>query len=212
MTKKEFSKLTRHELLELLLMQIREQEQMEERMAEMTEHIHKLEESLEARDGQIHKLEERLEARDGQIHKLEESLDARDGRIHKLEQSLEVGDGQIEEWKEQLYSKDNKIRELEGTLEYERALNKIQTRESGTISEATEKLSGVIEAVQYAADQYIEKITLRMREQDAALQKAREKEQEAERAERNARRGIGTRRRIVSDILWNQGKRRDERG
>ena len=169
MTEKEFSKLTRHELLELLLMQTREQEQTEERKAEMAQQIHKLEESLEARDVQI--------------HKLEQNLDARDERIHKLEQSLEASDGQIEEWKEQLYSKDNKIRELEDTLEHERALNKIQIQESGTIAEATDKLKEVLEKVQKAADRYIEKTTLCGQEEKEKPQE--EKKQEEKKQEVN---------------------------
>ena len=162
MTEKEFSKLTRHELLELLLMQTREQEQTEERKAEMVQQIQKLEESLEARDVQI--------------HKLEQNLDARDERIHKLEQSLEASDGQIEEWKEQLYSKDNKIRELEDTLEHERALNKIQIQESGTIAEATDKLNEVLEKVQKAADRYIEKTTLCGQEEKEKPQEEKKQE------------------------------------
>ena len=162
MTEKEFSKLTRHELLELLLMQTREQEQTEERKAEMAQQIHKLEESLEARDVQIHKLEQNLEARDE--------------KIHKLEQSLEARDGQTEEWKEQLYSKDNKIRELEDTLEHERALNKIQIQELGTIAEATDKLNEVLEKVQKAADRYIEKTTLCGQEEKEKPQEEKKQE------------------------------------
>ena len=195
MTEKEFSKLTRHELLELLLMQTREQEQTEERKAEMAQQIHKLEESLETRDVQI--------------HKLEQNLDARDERIHKLEQSLEARDGQIEEWKEQLYSKDNKIRELEDTLEHERALNKIQIQESGTIAEATDKLNEVLEKVQKAADRYIEKTTL-------CRQEAKEKQQEVNHQEVNhhktgyeeksVRKGLEILKMKVPDKWWDMGR------
>ena len=43
MTEKEFSKLTRQELLKLLLMQAREQRQIEEQMAETADQVYELE-------------------------------------------------------------------------------------------------------------------------------------------------------------------------
>ena len=78
MTRKEFSKLTRQELLKLLLTQGQEQKRLEEQMSEMMMQKRELERSYE-------RLKKRLNDKDEQIEHLKGRLDNKDARIMELE-------------------------------------------------------------------------------------------------------------------------------
>ena len=82
MTEKEFSKLKRRDLLELLLSQIQEDERLERRGAAMAARITKQENSL------TH-LKERLDEKDAQIERLKKRLDDKDAQITVLRDTLE---------------------------------------------------------------------------------------------------------------------------
>lgn len=82
MTEKEFSKLKRRDLLELLLSQIQEDERLERRGAAMAARITKQEKSL------TH-LKERLDEKDAQIERLKNRLDEKDAQIVVLRDTLE---------------------------------------------------------------------------------------------------------------------------
>lgn len=96
MIENEFSELTRHELLELVLTQAREQKQLEERMAKMTDQMHELrrdreylEQILNMKDRQIIEMEGYLDESDEQIETLKECLDEKNRQIEKLKACLD---------------------------------------------------------------------------------------------------------------------------
>lgn len=82
MTEKEFSKLKRRDLLELLLSQIQEDDRLERRGAAMAARITKQEKSL------TH-LKERLDEKDAQIERLKTRLDDKDKQIAILRDTLQ---------------------------------------------------------------------------------------------------------------------------
>ena len=82
MTEKEFSKLKRHELLQLLLAQGRETKQLEEQLADINGRFQELEEGYE-------RLKGRLNEKDAQIEHLIERLDNKDRQIRGLKETLE---------------------------------------------------------------------------------------------------------------------------
>ena len=86
---KEFSKLTRQELLERLLLQGQKQRQLEEQIAEMTEQIYILEQCFNVKDRLIVELEGYLDENDEQIAALKKSLSEKDNQIERLSASLE---------------------------------------------------------------------------------------------------------------------------
>lgn len=90
MTEKEFSKLRRRELLELLLMQTREQKQLEDQMVEKTKRIHELEQSFD-------RLAQTLDTKDYLIADMKEYQDELEGRIAELKRRLAEKDSLIEE-------------------------------------------------------------------------------------------------------------------
>ena len=148
MTEKEFSRLSRKELLKLLLMQVREQNQLEEQMAEMTKQVHeweesrgRLEQNLDAKNGQIAELERYLGEKDDQIKALKECISERDDQIKKLEgcisekddrskaldNCISEKDGQIEALKGCLVEKDDQIEELAVCIsEKDRQIEKLE--------------------------------------------------------------------------------------
>lgn len=82
LTEKEFSKLKRRDLLELLVSQIQEDDRLERRGALMAARINKQEKSLT-------RLKERLDEKDAQIERLKAKLDDKDAEIANLTETLE---------------------------------------------------------------------------------------------------------------------------
>lgn len=80
MTDKEFHKLGRRELLQLLLAQAKEADELRGQLTETTEQLHQLEENYE-------RLRKRLDQKDEQIHKLRDSLQA-----EKKKREIELAD------------------------------------------------------------------------------------------------------------------------
>lgn len=89
MTEKEFSKLTRQELLELLLLQGQKQRQLEEQIAEMTEQIYILEQCFNTKDRLIVELEGYLDENDEQIAALKKILSEKNSQIERMNACLE---------------------------------------------------------------------------------------------------------------------------
>ena len=69
---RELQKLRRMDLLELLLDQVRENEEQAESLAELTDLTARLKDKLNQKDAQIEHLKERLDHKDEQIRDLEE--------------------------------------------------------------------------------------------------------------------------------------------
>ena len=69
---KEFQKLRRMDLLELLLDQIRENEQLSASVTELTDLSERLKAKLDDKDAQIERLKAKLDDKDAQIDRLDE--------------------------------------------------------------------------------------------------------------------------------------------
>lgn len=125
MTEKDLHKLRRQEVLQLLLVQVREAEQLQVRLSEVSDQL-KEEEALTGR------LKTRLDEKDEQIGRLKARLD----------------------------QKDEQIRSLKLCLDQNQSDRKILLEQSGSIAEASLRLSGIFEAAQKAADLYLDNIRL----------------------------------------------------
>lgn len=130
MTEKELHKLSRQDLLHLLLTEVKEngtlQGQLEEVRAEL---LH----TQESND----RLKSRINDREEQVQRLKEKLDKKDRLLDK---------------------KDAYIGELEEKLESFNDGDYVGPGEFGSLAEATLQINGVFEAAQNAADQYINSI------------------------------------------------------
>ena len=82
MTEKEFRKLSRREVLQLLLTQVKEEK-------ELRLHLEKTETKLRELEEGYERLRARLNSKDAQIHKLAGSLDKKDLQIKTLKRDLE---------------------------------------------------------------------------------------------------------------------------
>lgn len=152
-TEKEFSKLKRRDLLELLLSQIQEDDRLERRGNVMATRIVRQEKSL------TH-LKEKLDEKDDQIGKLKKRLDEKDDQLGKLKKRLDEKDVQIEKLKKRLDEKDEQIKKLSETLQEERKTRRIDLEKAGSIADAALKLSGIFEAAQDAANRYLENLQI----------------------------------------------------
>lgn len=82
MTEKEFSKLRRRDLLELLLSQIQEDDRLERKVSAMMNRITSQEKTL-------NRLKDKLNEKDAQLEKLKGRLDEKDREIGMLQETLE---------------------------------------------------------------------------------------------------------------------------
>ena len=82
MTEKELHKLKRQDILHLLLLQVREAEQMRQQMAET-------EEELQAANKTVERLKNRLDEKDEQIERLKDRLNEKDAQLARLKEMVE---------------------------------------------------------------------------------------------------------------------------
>lgn len=82
MTEKELHKLRRQELLQLLLLQVKEAEELRQKQQETEGLLTNLEQDFE-------RLKARLNSKDAQLHKLKGRLDKKDTQIRDLRAELE---------------------------------------------------------------------------------------------------------------------------
>lgn len=138
MTEKEFHKLRRRDLLQLLVAQGKENLQIQaeldetsSQLAQLQEGYERLKAKLDEKDASFGEVNDRLKARldekDALIEKLKGRLDAKDARIHELRE-------QMEEWL---------------------ASRRIELEDAGSIAEAALRLNGIFEVAQQAAEQYL---------------------------------------------------------
>ncbi|MCM1025816.1 MAG: hypothetical protein NC432_05245 [Roseburia sp.] len=153
-TEKEFSKLKRRDLLELLLSQIQEDDRLERKGNIMAVRIARQEKSLT-------RLKEKLDEKDAQIGNLKSKLGEKDEQIEKLKSKLDEKDAQLEKLKRRLDEKDKELAETQETLQAERESRQIDIMEAGSIANAALKLSGIFEAAQDAANRYLENLQAR---------------------------------------------------
>lgn len=162
MTEKEFRKLRRRDLLQLLVAQGKENIQLQE---ELDETKGELAQSQESND----RLKAKLDEKDALIEKLKGRLDEKDAVTEgekaqsqkssdRLKAKLDEKDALIEKLKGRLDEKDAKIHQLREEMAELRVSRRIELEKSGSIAEAALKLNGVFEAAQRAADQYLDNI------------------------------------------------------
>jgi hypothetical protein len=142
MTEKELHKLSRHDLLHLLLTEVKENGSLQGQLEEVR---NELEQTQESND----RLKIRINEREEQVQRLKEKLDKKDRLLDK---------------------KDAYISELESRLDSFGDGNYVGPGGFGSLAEATLQLNGVFEAAQSAADQYINSIKT-MYEKMAATKK-----------------------------------------
>lgn len=103
MTEKEFSKLRRRDLLELLLSQIQEDERLERKVSAMMSRItsqektlNRLKDKLNEKDAQLEKLKGRLDDKDREIGTLRETLDQeRSSRRIELDEAGSIAEAAL---------------------------------------------------------------------------------------------------------------------
>ncbi len=122
LTEKEMHKLSRQDLLQMLLSQVREVSrlkesvsQLEARAAQQEETIARLKQKLDDKDAQLEKLRGRLDEKDALLEKLGGRLDEKDAAIRTLNGEMETvragRDREIEERLEGFRAADRTMRE-----------------------------------------------------------------------------------------------------
>lgn len=104
MAEKELNKLKRQEVLQLLLVQVKESEQLQKKYDEAIEHLKEEEElcgrlkaRLNSKDAQIHKLRGRLDKKDDQIHRLKmQVVELQKQRLNGLEEAGSIAEVSME--------------------------------------------------------------------------------------------------------------------
>lgn len=182
MTEKEFHKLRRRDLLELLVAQGKENIQIQEELNKTSEELaqaqevnERLKARLNEKDAQMEETSKRLKAKldekDAQMEetsgRLKAKLDEKDIQIHEttehLKAKLDEKDALIEKLKGRLDHKDAQIKTLRRRIEEWRSSKRIELEEAGSIAEAALRLNGIFEVAQQAADQYLYNIKLKRR-------------------------------------------------
>lgn len=148
MTDKELKKLSREDLLQLLIMQGHEAASIEEQLNEAKYNERRQFESNE-------RLRDKITDREETIEHLKEKLAAKDVKLNEK-------DAKLNEKDEKLNAKDKEIAELKSQIEQLKAKGfavsedgLIQGRELGSIAECALALNDVFAAAQKAADMYL---------------------------------------------------------
>ena len=117
MTEKELRKLSRHDLLELLVEQSREAARLnaalaerEEELAGVAESNERLKDKLGEKDALIEKLKGRLDEKDAEMA---QEAAGREETFRRLKDKLDEKDAQIEKMQSRLDSREEKIEALE---------------------------------------------------------------------------------------------------
>ena len=140
MTEKELQKLKRHEVLGLLLLQVKEADELREQLTVTEDRLQTAEQTVE-------RLKSRLNEKDEQLERLKERLNEKDVQINRLKARLD--------------QKDEKIAQLTAEIEgyWQDALD--HSEREGSIAEAALRLSGIFEAAQKAVNAYTEAVRRR---------------------------------------------------
>lgn len=156
MTEKEFHKLRRRDLLQLLVAQGKENVQLQAEFDETKEELAQLQESYE-------RLKAKLDDKDATFQesydRLKAKLDEKDISFQESNDRLKVKlnekDALIEKLKGRLDQKDARIHELRERMEEWLASRRIELEDAGSIAEAALRLNGIFEVAQQAAEQYL---------------------------------------------------------
>lgn len=156
MTEKEFHKLRRRDLLQLLVAQGKENVQLQAEFDETKEELAQLQESYE-------RLKAKLNEKDASFQesndRLKAKLDEKDASFqesnNRLKAKLNEKDALIEKLKGRLDLKDARIHELREQMEEWLNSRRIELEDAGSIAEAALRLNGIFEVAQQAADHYL---------------------------------------------------------
>ena len=140
MTEKEFRRLRRGDLLQLLLAESRENNLLTEENAS-------LHDQLDVRTQEAERLRSELADRDTQLSQLWARMDAKFLQLEQLRRQLEARDVEVASLRRQL---------REST-----SLAGLQLDEVGSIAEAVLRVNGVFETAQRAADQFLAELRIR---------------------------------------------------
>lgn len=114
----------------------------------------------------VEQSKEALSLQTEQEEKDEETARLEESNV-KLRAKIEDKDIQIERLMERLNSKQQRIAELEAEIEAWHSNRQAGLENAGTVAEAALRFSGIVEAAQRAADQYLYNIRQRCEEQAA---------------------------------------------
>ena len=113
---KDFQRLNRHDLLELLVGQLHEDDQLhatiqrrERKIEDLNSLVERLKGKLDLKDEQIESLKEKLDLKDEQIERLKGKLDDKDLQMERLKSKLNEKDVVINRLKKRLDAKDRLI-------------------------------------------------------------------------------------------------------
>lgn len=171
MTEKELHKLSRQDLLQLLVAQGRES-------ASLQVQLNETEQELAQTKDNNDRLRGKLDEKDVQIDGLKAKLDDKDAQIERLKLKLDDKDALIEKLKTRLDHKDDRIKDLENTLEDWLTSRRIELTEAGNIAEAALRLNGIFDVAQQAAEQYLENLKMIAEHKDHPEPSISEKEAE----------------------------------
>ena len=149
MTEKQLHKLSRQDLLQLLVAQGKEAAQLHARLDEAAEELKDLQDTRT-------KFIERMDDKDAQIEKLKPRLDEKDARIEKLTARLNEKDARIEKLIGRLNEKDARIGQLTAEIEQYRSGEILGFEGDPSIDEVGQKLNAVLRAAQKAVAQYLD--------------------------------------------------------
>ncbi len=138
MTEKEFHKLRRRDLLQLLVAQGKENIQLQAEFDETKGELAQFQESYE-------RLKAKLDEKDARFQESNERLKAK----------LNEKDALIEKLKGRLDQKDARIQQLREQMEEWLTSRRIELEDAGSIAEAALRLNGIFDVAQQAAEQYL---------------------------------------------------------
>lgn len=145
MTEKEFHKLRRHDLLQLLVTQMRESNTLQE---ELDENGEQLRQSQESND----RLKVKLDEKDAQIEKMKGRLDEKDAQIERLKERLNEKDAQIKKLTGRLDEKDARILGLKQEIEERFSFRESELEGFGAIADEMARLGDVFSEAQRATE------------------------------------------------------------
>lgn len=141
MTDKELRKLSREDLLQLLISSAQEIRSLEEQLAESKYNEKRQFDSNE-------RLRDKLNDREETIENLKEKLNSKDEKLRDKDSKLDSKDLQIADLKSQIkYLQENGLAVDESGI--------ISAKQAGSIADAALAINGIFEAAQRAADQYL---------------------------------------------------------
>ena len=163
MTDQELRKLSRPELLEMMIRQGRAVSELREQVRQAEQKQAETEAALQTANETLERLKKKLDDKDlelqDQAARLEETIEhlkrRLDAKDQESRQQSDEAEATLDRLKKKLDNKDATIRELRLLLEREREARPITQTKPGSIAEEALRLNHIFEDAQRAADQYL---------------------------------------------------------